>query len=63
VGLLISGNVMVDGAALEAPRNVVIEDGRLRRFLTPGGPGHVKSVCVQTQSQGIRDGQRPILLM
>jgi 2,4-dienoyl-CoA reductase-like NADH-dependent reductase (Old Yellow Enzyme family) len=27
-GLLISGNVMVDGAALEAPRNVVIEDGR-----------------------------------
>jgi 2,4-dienoyl-CoA reductase-like NADH-dependent reductase (Old Yellow Enzyme family) len=36
VGLLISGNVMVDGAALEAPRNVVIEDGRhhaqLRRW-------------------------------
>jgi 2,4-dienoyl-CoA reductase-like NADH-dependent reductase (Old Yellow Enzyme family) len=35
-GLLISGNVMVDGAALEAPRNVVIEDGRhheqLRRW-------------------------------
>jgi 2,4-dienoyl-CoA reductase-like NADH-dependent reductase (Old Yellow Enzyme family) len=29
-GLLISGNVMVDGAALEAPRNVVIEDGRHR---------------------------------
>jgi 2,4-dienoyl-CoA reductase-like NADH-dependent reductase (Old Yellow Enzyme family) len=37
-GLLISGNVMVDGAALEAPRNVVIEDGRhltqLRRWAT-----------------------------
>jgi 2,4-dienoyl-CoA reductase-like NADH-dependent reductase (Old Yellow Enzyme family) len=35
-GLMISGNVMVDGAALEAPRNVVIEDGRhheqLRRW-------------------------------
>jgi 2,4-dienoyl-CoA reductase-like NADH-dependent reductase (Old Yellow Enzyme family) len=35
-GLLITGNVMVDGAALEAPRNVVIEDGRhheqLRRW-------------------------------
>lgn len=35
-GLLISGNVMVDGTALEAPRNVVIEDGRhheqLRRW-------------------------------
>ena len=35
-GLLISGNVMVDGAALEAPRNVVIEDDRhheqLRRW-------------------------------
>jgi 2,4-dienoyl-CoA reductase-like NADH-dependent reductase (Old Yellow Enzyme family) len=35
-GLLISGNVIVDGAALEAPRNVVIEDGRhheqLRRW-------------------------------
>jgi 2,4-dienoyl-CoA reductase-like NADH-dependent reductase (Old Yellow Enzyme family) len=29
-GLLISGNVMVDGAALEAPRNVVIEDDRHR---------------------------------
>jgi 2,4-dienoyl-CoA reductase-like NADH-dependent reductase (Old Yellow Enzyme family) len=27
-GLLISGNVMVDGAALEASRNVVIEDDR-----------------------------------
>jgi 2,4-dienoyl-CoA reductase-like NADH-dependent reductase (Old Yellow Enzyme family) len=27
-GLLISGNVMVDGSALEAHRNVVIEDGR-----------------------------------
>ena len=27
-GLLISGNVMVDGSALEAPRNVVIEDDR-----------------------------------
>ncbi|HEY2043544.1 MAG TPA: hypothetical protein VGH11_12775, partial [Jatrophihabitans sp.] len=24
-GLLISGNVMIDGSALEAPRNVVIE--------------------------------------
>jgi 2,4-dienoyl-CoA reductase-like NADH-dependent reductase (Old Yellow Enzyme family) len=33
VGLLISGNVMVDGAALEAPRNVVIEDGRHREQL------------------------------
>ena len=37
-GLLISGNVMVDGAALEAPRNVVIEDGghltQLRRWAT-----------------------------
>jgi 2,4-dienoyl-CoA reductase-like NADH-dependent reductase (Old Yellow Enzyme family) len=32
-GLLISGNVMVDGAALEAPRNVVIEDGRHREQL------------------------------
>src|SRR5712672_816256 len=32
-GLLISGNVMVDGAALEAPRNVVIEDGRHRAKL------------------------------
>jgi 2,4-dienoyl-CoA reductase-like NADH-dependent reductase (Old Yellow Enzyme family) len=36
VGLLISGNVMVDGAALEAPRNVVIENDRhlkqLRRW-------------------------------
>jgi 2,4-dienoyl-CoA reductase-like NADH-dependent reductase (Old Yellow Enzyme family) len=36
VGLLISGNVMVDGAALEAPRNVVIENdrhlGQLRRW-------------------------------
>src|SRR5271166_5764178 len=32
-GLLISGNVMVDGAALEAPRNVVIEDGRHRAQL------------------------------
>src|SRR6266404_8080621 len=35
-GLLISGNVMVDGTALEAPRNVVIEDDRhheqLRRW-------------------------------
>jgi 2,4-dienoyl-CoA reductase-like NADH-dependent reductase (Old Yellow Enzyme family) len=35
-GLMISGNVMVDGSALEAPRNVVIEDGRhleqLRRW-------------------------------
>jgi 2,4-dienoyl-CoA reductase-like NADH-dependent reductase (Old Yellow Enzyme family) len=28
VGLLISGNVMVDGSALEAQRNVVIEDAR-----------------------------------
>ncbi|MFD7441604.1 hypothetical protein [Streptomyces sp. NPDC059909] len=28
VGLLISGNVMVDGSSLEAPRNVVIEDDR-----------------------------------
>jgi 2,4-dienoyl-CoA reductase-like NADH-dependent reductase (Old Yellow Enzyme family) len=27
-GLLISGNVMVDGSALEASRNVVIEDDR-----------------------------------
>lgn len=27
-GLLISGNISVDGAALEAPRNVVIEDER-----------------------------------
>jgi 2,4-dienoyl-CoA reductase-like NADH-dependent reductase (Old Yellow Enzyme family) len=33
VGLLISGNVMVDGAALEAPRNVVIEDDRHRAQL------------------------------
>lgn len=36
VGLLISGNVMIDGSALEAPRNVVIEDSRhlpqLRRW-------------------------------
>ncbi|MDT2009976.1 hypothetical protein FXW78_51490 [Rhodococcus opacus] len=32
-GLLISGNVMVDGAALEAPRNVVIEDDRHREQL------------------------------
>jgi 2,4-dienoyl-CoA reductase-like NADH-dependent reductase (Old Yellow Enzyme family) len=32
-GLLISGNVMVDGAALEAPRNVVIEDARHREQL------------------------------
>src|SRR5258708_32672184 len=32
-GLLISGNVMVDGAALEAPRNVVIEDDRHRAHL------------------------------
>src|ERR1700730_7200950 len=32
-GLLISGNVMVDGAALEAPRNVVIEDERHREQL------------------------------
>jgi 2,4-dienoyl-CoA reductase-like NADH-dependent reductase (Old Yellow Enzyme family) len=32
-GLLISGNVMVDGAALEAPRNVVIEDDRHRTQL------------------------------
>jgi 2,4-dienoyl-CoA reductase-like NADH-dependent reductase (Old Yellow Enzyme family) len=36
-GLLISGNVMVDGAALEAPRNFVIEDSRhctqLRRWV------------------------------
>jgi 2,4-dienoyl-CoA reductase-like NADH-dependent reductase (Old Yellow Enzyme family) len=32
-GLLISGNVMVDGAALEAPRNVVIEDYRHREQL------------------------------
>jgi len=35
-GLLISGNVMIDGSALEAPRNVVIEDDRhheqLRRW-------------------------------
>jgi 2,4-dienoyl-CoA reductase-like NADH-dependent reductase (Old Yellow Enzyme family) len=35
-GFLISGNVMVDGRRLEAPRNVVIEDGRhleqLRRW-------------------------------
>ncbi|MET7394131.1 NADH:flavin oxidoreductase/NADH oxidase family protein [Dactylosporangium sp. NPDC005572] len=28
VGLMISGNVMIDGAALEGARNVVIEDGR-----------------------------------
>jgi 2,4-dienoyl-CoA reductase-like NADH-dependent reductase (Old Yellow Enzyme family) len=32
-GLLISGNVMVDGAALEAPRNVVIEDDAHREQL------------------------------
>jgi 2,4-dienoyl-CoA reductase-like NADH-dependent reductase (Old Yellow Enzyme family) len=36
VGLLISGNVMVDGSALEARRNVVVEDDRhlpaLRRW-------------------------------
>ncbi|MGW1490745.1 NADH:flavin oxidoreductase/NADH oxidase family protein [Streptomyces sp. NPDC002402] len=36
VGLVISGNVMVDGSSLEAPRNVVIEDDRhidaLRRW-------------------------------
>ncbi|HEX4250697.1 MAG TPA: NADH:flavin oxidoreductase/NADH oxidase family protein [Pseudonocardia sp.] len=36
VGLMISGNVMVDGSAMEAHRNVVIEDGRflpeLRRW-------------------------------
>jgi 2,4-dienoyl-CoA reductase-like NADH-dependent reductase (Old Yellow Enzyme family) len=35
-GMMISGNVMVDGSAMEAPRNVVIEDGRhlaeLRRW-------------------------------
>ena len=32
-GLLISGNVMVDGTALEAPRNVVIEDDRHHEHL------------------------------
>src|ERR1700730_11501692 len=37
-GLLISGNVMVDGAALEAPRTVVIEDDRHREHVRPWRP-------------------------
>ena len=49
-GLLITGNVSVDGGSLEAPRNVVIEDGRhsaqLRRWASAADGTDANSTTV-----------------